>query len=81
MKIHHAGERCGESHSVRDRAVSWEPDQLVALGHVVQKATLKKKKTRFKKECLYISNEIARPITFIKNRYIINQVTWLIIQK
>lgn len=36
VEVHHAGERRGEPHPVRNAAVSAEPHQLVSLRHIVQ---------------------------------------------
>lgn len=39
VEVHHAGQRGGEPHAVRDTAVASQADQLVALRHVVQETT------------------------------------------
>lgn len=42
MQVHHAGQGRRESHAVRDRAVTGQPDELVAFGDVVQEAANRK---------------------------------------
>ena len=51
VQVHHAGEGGGETHPVRDRAISVQPHHLVLLGHVVQEA-----EQSFKLSCGYTTN-------------------------
>lgn len=35
VQIHHAGQGRRESHAISDRSVSGQPNEFIALGHVV----------------------------------------------
>lgn len=43
VQIHHAGQRCGETHAISYRSVASQAHQFISLGDIMQEATQAKK--------------------------------------